>query len=128
MKAVLIAGTLAATLMASSASAQGFNLSGRWQCTEMCLGPQGSFAFITQHGWQLNTLNEAGQPSPGWIDYPGHLWLQSGQGAFVSPDGDTIQFDHGTIWARAPEVVLPPSPPPLPPPPPPPRHKHKHKY
>jgi hypothetical protein len=63
-------------LGASDASAQGVNLSGRWQCVASCLGPQGSFAYITQNGWDLNVLNESGMPSRAWIDYPGHIWVE----------------------------------------------------
>jgi hypothetical protein len=114
MKAVLIAGALSAALMASGASAQDVNLSGRWQCIAGCLGPIGSFAFITQNRWNLNVLNEAGQPSRGWIDYPGHIWLEGpGIGALYSPDGVGLQFDNGTVWQRAPEIVPGPPPPPL---------------
>jgi hypothetical protein len=114
-KTVLIASLLSTTLVASGASAQGINLSGRWQCIAGCLGPIGSFAYITQNGWQMNVLNEAGQPTKGWIDYPGHIWLAGpGVGAFYSPDGIGLQFDNGTVWQRAPEVLLAPSPPPPP--------------
>jgi len=113
MKVVSIASALSVALLASSASAQGVNLSGRWECIAMCLGPVGSFAFITQNGWELNALSEAGQPSRGWIDYPGHIWLQRpGIGAVYSPDGAGLQFDNGTVWRRAPEIVAPPPPPP----------------
>ena len=114
MKIIYAVTALSAALMVSAASAQGVNLSGRWDCIAMCLAPPGNPAFITQNGWQLNALNEAGMPSRGWIDYPGHLWLEQAHvGALISPDGDTLQFDNGTIWQRAPE--LPPPPPPLPP-------------
>ena len=109
-KAVLTAIALSAALAASDASAQGVNLSGRWQCVALCLGPQGSYAYITQYGWDLNLLSEAGVPSRAWIDYPGHIWVQrANEGAIYSPDGFTLQFDRGTVWQRAPE--LPPPPP-----------------
>jgi hypothetical protein len=112
MKAVLIASALSAVLAAGSASAQDVNLSGRWQCIAMCLGPTGSFAFITQNGWQLNVLSEAGQPSRGWIDYPGHIWLERpGLGAVYAPGGLGLQFDNGAVWQRAPEMAVPPPPP-----------------
>ncbi len=118
MKVILTAIALSAAVVSSDASAQGINLSGRWQCVAACLGPQGSFAYITQNGWDLNVLNEAGQPSRAWIDYPGHIWVErANQGAIYSPDGFTVQFDSGTVWQRAPEV------PPPPPPPPPPRRR-----
>ena|ERR1700733_12009232 len=109
MKIVVIAGVLSAALV-TGASAQGVNLSGQWQCIATCLGPTGSFAYITQNGWELNVLNEAGQPTRGWIDYPGHVWLQSpGLGGLYSPDGVALQFDNGTIWRRAPELPPPPA-------------------
>jgi hypothetical protein len=57
----------------------------------------------------LNLVNEIGQPSRAWIDWPGHLWAQYWEeGAVVSPDGMTIQFDRGTVWQRD----LGPPPPP----------------
>ncbi len=111
MKIVLAAIALSAALIASDASAQGVNLSGRWQCMALCLGPPGGFAFITQNGWDLNVLNDIGVPSRAWVDYPGHIWVERAhEGAIYSPDGFTLQFDRGTIWQRAPEV---PPPPPL---------------
>jgi hypothetical protein len=80
------------------ASAQGFGtLTGRYQCVENCTGPE--FAYVTQNGWELNLVNEAGQPSRAWIDYPGHLWAERwNEGAIFSPDGFSIQFDDGTVW------------------------------
>jgi len=66
---------------------------------------------VTQNGWELNMVNDVGQPSRAWVNYPGRLWIDRLQeGAIYSPDGMTIQFDHGTIWQRA--VELPPPPPP----------------
>jgi hypothetical protein len=117
MRALWVATALSAALFASDASAQGVNLNGRWECVTNCLGPPGSFAFITQDGYQLNLVSEAGVPSRGWIDYPGHIWLERGLGALYS-NGFTIQFDNGTVWQRAPEL-----PPPVYAPPPPPRHR-----
>ncbi|MGD0151562.1 MAG: hypothetical protein ABSB77_23540 [Xanthobacteraceae bacterium] len=107
MKSVLTA--IALSMIASAASAQGVNLTGRWQCIQNCPAPPGSFGFITQNGWDLNVVNEAGMASRAWIDYPGHIWIDwADQGAIFSPDGFTLQFDSGTIWQRAPE--LPPRP------------------
>src|SRR5262245_6690876 len=107
-------GTIAilAALMATSASAQvqGVDLNGRYQCVLMCLGAPGSPAFITQNGWELNILNDVGEPSRAWVNYPGRIWVdRANQGAIYTPDGMTIQFDRGTIWQRA--LVLPPPPP-----------------
>jgi hypothetical protein len=109
MKVMLSIVALMAALVASDASAQGVNLTGRWQCIALCLGPPGSFAFITQNGWELNVVNDAGQPSRAWVDYPGHIWVdRENQGAIYSPDGFTLQFDRGTILQRVLEVPPPP--------------------
>ena len=112
MKALMSAIALSATVLASAASAQGVNLSGRWQCVASCLGPPGGFAYITQNGWDLNLLSEAGVASRAWIDYPGHIWVdRANLGAVYSPEGFALQFDNGTVWQRAP--ALPPPPPPV---------------
>ena len=101
MSAMAVAATVIAT--AAPAQVQGVDLNGRWRCAEFCLGPPGSFALITQNGWELNVLNDADQPSRGWVDYPGRIWVeQAQQGAIYSPDGMRIQFDRGTVWLRAP--------------------------
>jgi hypothetical protein len=56
-------------------------------------------AFVTQNGWDINVVNEVGLPSRAWIDYPGHIWVQSwNEGAIYSSDGMTIQFDRGVVW------------------------------
>src|SRR5208282_4842925 len=108
VRTVFAAIALLTTFAAFGASAQGVNLSGPWQCVAQCLAPPGSFAYITQYGWDLNLVNEAGIPSRAWIDYPGHIWVQrANQGAIYSPDGFTLQFDSGTVWQR-PQVPPPP--------------------
>jgi hypothetical protein len=112
--AVMSAIALSAVLSASSASAQGANLSGQWQCVTLCLGPPGSIAYITQNGWELNILNDGGEPSRAWVDWPGHIWIdRAQQGAIYSPDGLTLQFDRGTVWQRAPIVPVVVTPPPV---------------
>jgi hypothetical protein len=89
------------------ASGVGLGLSGQFQCIAGCAG--GGPAFVTQNGWDLNLVNEIGQPSRAWIDYPGHIWVQSwNEGAVYSPDQMTIQFDNGTVWARNVILVAPP--------------------
>ena len=91
---------------AGDASAQGVNLSGRWQCVANCIGQQGG--FITQNGWELNLVNDAGEPSRAWVDYPGRIWIERlDQGAIYSPDGVMLQFDRGTLWKRVPDVPPP---------------------
>jgi hypothetical protein len=111
MKALQFMGSLAAFLIATSASAEGpyMNLTGQWQCVALCLGPPGSLAFITQNGWDMNIVNDAGVPSRAWIDYPGHIWVErANDGAVYSPDGLRLQFDRGAVWQRAPVVIPPP--------------------
>ena len=100
-------------LTATDASAQGVNLTGQFRCVQMCApGLQGQPAFVTQNGSNLNLLNEAGEPSRGWTDWPGHIWADNWhQGALFSSDGMTIQFDRGTVWQR--DLGEPPAPPPL---------------
>jgi hypothetical protein len=110
MRAVLSAIAMSAALVATDASAQGVNLTGQYVCVAMCSGLQGQFAYITQNGSELNVVNDAGEASRAWIDYPGRIWIdRANEGAIYSPDGMTVQFDRGTIWQRA-VVVLPPPP------------------
>src|ERR1700722_5102348 len=108
MKVLLSAVAVLVSLYAVDASAQSANLSGRWQCMALCLGPTGSYAFITQNGWDMNILNDVGEPSRAWVDYPGHIWIdRSNQGAIFWPNGFTLQFDRGAIWQRAPDMPPP---------------------
>jgi hypothetical protein len=58
MKTLLAAIALSATMAASGASAQGVNLTGRWQCVALCAGLAGGFAFITQNGWDLEHFQD----------------------------------------------------------------------
>ena len=105
-----VIGVLLAASAAADASAQveGINLTGQYKCVAACAGD--GDAFITQYGWQLNVTSDAGVPSRAWVEYPGRIWVeQAGQGARYSTDGNTIQFDRGTIWQRIPEA--PPAPP-----------------
>jgi hypothetical protein len=94
------------------APGQVLNISGQFQCVEGCAGGLAGAAFVTQNGWDLNLVNELGQPTRAWIDWPGHIWAQNwNEGAVYSPDGMTIQFDNGTVWRRNIELlVLRPSP------------------
>jgi hypothetical protein len=94
------------------APGQVLNLSGPFQCLEGCAGGPPGTAFVTQNGRDLNLVNELGQPTKAWIDWPGHIWAQNwNEGAVYSPDGMTIQFDNGTVWRRNIELlVLRPNP------------------
>jgi hypothetical protein len=98
---------LAANLTGASAqSAQFLNLTGEFQCVRLCLAGPPAFAYLTQADWQLNLVNEAGIPSRGWIDYPGHIWAETwNEGAVYSPDGMTIQFDNGAVWQRVVDIA-----------------------
>jgi hypothetical protein len=104
LASVLVLSAFAAT----HAAAQELNLSGRYVCLQGCSADiPGAFAYVTQNGWNLNLVNEAGQPSRAWIDWPGRIWADNyQQGALVSPDGMVIQFDRGTVWQR--DIGLPP--------------------
>lgn len=97
----------------TGASAQDVvNLSGEFTCVQGCMNNSPGPAFVTQNGWTMNFVNEAGQPTRAWIDRPGHIWTDFWQeGATYSPDGMSIVFDSGSVWQRG---FVPP-PPPLPP-------------
>ena len=101
------------TQAAAAAPGQVLNLSGQFLCVEGCAAGLPALAFVTQNGWDLNLVNELGQPTRAWVDWPGHIWaLNWNEGAVYSPDGMTIQFDNGTVWLRNIElVVLPLAPP-----------------
>jgi len=116
MRVGFLAAAALLAMASTETSAQVLNLSGPYRCVQGCIeGLIDQPAFITQRGWDLSLVNEAGMPSRAWIDRPGPIWVDSAhEGAIYSVDGMTIQFDGGTIWQRAPE---------LPPPPPPQRHR-----
>lgn len=113
MKITLYAIGVLAAVFATEASAQPINLTGKYQCIQNCrYGSLGSPAYVTQNGWDINLVNEAGQSSRAWIDWfsPARIWAESwNEGAVYSPDGMIIQFDRGPIWQR--DLGLPPPPP-----------------
>jgi hypothetical protein len=101
-----VAQTVATPLVSSGI---GPGLSGQFRCIAGCAGGLAGPAFVTQNGWDLNLVNEIGQPSRAWIDYPGHIWVRNwNEGAVYSADGMTIQFDNGTVWAKNVILVVPP--------------------
>jgi hypothetical protein len=111
IKVVLFAAALTA-LGASGVSAQVTNLSGQYRCVQGCKGGLAGPAYVTQYGWDLNLVNEVGEPSRAWVDWPGHIWAQYwNEGAVYSPDGMTIQFDNGSVWQRDIGAPTPPPPP-----------------
>ena len=92
MKLKLIFGVAIAalTVTAASAQVQVLNILCQYQCIQGCRG--GGLAYVTQNGWYLNLVNEIGQPSRAWIDWPGHIWAQYwNEGAVYSPDGMTVR-------------------------------------
>jgi hypothetical protein len=96
--------------VAAPVVASGVGLSGQFQCVAGCAGGLPGPAFVTQNGWELNLVNEIGQPSRAWIDWPGHIWVQSwNEGAVYSADAMTIQFDNGTVWAKNVILLVPPA-------------------
>jgi hypothetical protein len=109
MKALAIIAALTGVGVASASAEEVLLLAGQYQCVQNCRGP--GLAYIAQSARELRLVNEAGQPSPGWIDEAGHLWAKFwSEGAVYSPDGFII-FDDGTAWQR----IVPEPPPPLPP-------------
>jgi hypothetical protein len=94
----------------AAAAGQVLNLSGQFLCVEGCAGGRSGLAFVTQNGWDINLVNELGQPTRAWVDWPGHIWaLNWNEGAVYSFDGLTIQFDNGTVWRRKIELLVLPS-------------------
>jgi hypothetical protein len=107
MRAKIIALIALSALGATSASAQSVgtqhlppDLTGLYRCVRHCAG-RGP-AHIFQRGWDLYLTNEVGHSAEGWIDRPGHIRSRSSdECAVYSPDGFTIQFDHGAVWVLA---------------------------
>ncbi len=114
MKVSLYVVGILAALFVTEASAQPVNLTGKYQCFTNCrYGLIGSRAYVTQNGWDINVVNEAGESSRAWFDWfsPTRIWFERwNQGAVYTPDAMIIQFDNGTIWQR--DLGLPPPPPP----------------
>ena len=105
-KRILLFMCALSALAASSASAQpAVNLNGIYRCVQGCvLSFEGRPAFVTQNGWNINIVTEAGIPVQAWFDWNApntRIWMEAlHQGAVYSPDGTTIQFDRGTVWQR----------------------------
>jgi hypothetical protein len=99
---------LVAACVATGASAQSANLSGRYNCIAMCRGEYQP--YITQNGPELNLVTEAGVPSRAWPDWAfptTRIWVDAlVQSAVYTPDGLVIQFDSGTVWRR--DIARPP--------------------
>ncbi len=102
MKRLPLAIGIIAALAGTDASAQSVNLTGIYTCVDMCRGQLP--AHVTQNGYEINLLTEAGVPARAWPDWfapASRIWIDAfNQGAVYSPDGMVIQFDNGTIWHR----------------------------
>jgi hypothetical protein len=104
----VVAPAVVAPVIAAPAPGQVLNVSGQFECIQGCAGGLPGLAFVTQNGWDLNLVNELGQPTRAWVDWPGHIWAQSwNEGAVYSPDGMTIQFDNGAVWQRSLQLLQP---------------------
>src|SRR5260370_3764914 len=89
----------AAVFAATAASAQTVNLTGTYRCIEGGRAARvGSPAFVTQNGWNLNLVNEAGQPSRPWPDATPpttKIWADDWHvNAVYSPAVMTLHFDN----------------------------------
>jgi hypothetical protein len=105
---LVAAPVVVAPMIAAPAPGQVLNVSGQFECIQGCAGGLPGLAFVTQSGWDLNLVNELGQPTRAWVDWPGHIWAQSwNEGAVYSPDGMTIQFDNGAVWQRSLQLLEP---------------------
>lgn len=103
MRTCVLAATVFALMAATGASAQpGVNLTGTYRCVQGCVpGFEGKPAFVTQNGWDINIVTEAGISAQAWFDWfsPGRIWIEAmHQGAVYAHGGATIQFDRGTVW------------------------------
>jgi hypothetical protein len=104
----VVAPAVVAPIIAAPVPGQVLNVSGQFECIQGCAGGLPGLAFVTQNGWDLNLVNELGQPTRAWVDWPGHIWAQSwNEGAVYSPDGMTIQFDNGAVWQRSLQLLEP---------------------
>ena len=83
------------------------NVDGVFRCVMNCRGGlEGARTYVGQSGWQVNLINESGDSSTGYIQWPSRIWVDKwNEGANVSADGTKIQFDHGTVWVREVPVV-----------------------
>ena len=97
MKRLLLATAMVAALAATGASAQSINLTGIYTCVDKC---QGGFpAHVTQNGYSLNLLTEAGVPARAWPDWfspASRIWIDAFiEGAVYSPDGIAFSSTMG---------------------------------
>src|SRR5258705_12990107 len=89
--------SVALAMFATDAMAQGVDLSGRYQCVQLCrAGFQFAPAYVTQNGWKLNVVDEAGDSSRAWGDLAGQIRVpHRDEGPNLSADGGTLSFDRG---------------------------------
>ena len=83
-------------MFSAAVSAQDvLNLSGQFRCVQGCdagCAATRKPAYVSQRGWNMRLVNEAGVPARAWIDRPGHIWGRRyvDIGAIYSADGMTI--------------------------------------
>src|SRR5258708_16902617 len=103
MKLAPFALAAAAVLNATGASAQTINLSGAYRCIEGCRADNP--AFVTQNGYELNLVNEAGASSRAWPDAfapASRIWPDNwNMSPVYSPAAMAIHFANETIYPPA---------------------------
>jgi hypothetical protein len=102
---VLAAAVLVLSTVTGVSAQPAVSLTGTYKCMQGCVpGFEGKQAFVTQNGWNINIVTEAGVSVQAWFDWwspTTRIWMEAlHQGAVYSPDGATIQFDRGTVWQR----------------------------
>ena len=101
----LMAGMLTALTVSCASAKPAVNLSGTYRCVQGCApGFEDRPAFVTQNGWDINIVTEAGASAQAWFDWfsPNtRIWIEAiHQGAVFASDGTTLQFDRGRVWKR----------------------------
>ena len=81
---------LSAACAATGASAETVNLTGTYQCIQMCRdGALGAPTFITQNGDAVNLTTETGESYRAWPDWnapASRIWIEArGEGASIRP-------------------------------------------
>lgn len=104
-RSLLMAAMLNVFAIGTSFAQPAISLTGTYQCVQGCAyGFAGKNAYITQNGWDLNIVTEAGVAARGsfdWFAPTSRIWIEAlHQGAVYSANGLTIQFDRGSVWDR----------------------------
>jgi hypothetical protein len=102
MKRAFRVACLAAAISTPAFADPPVDIDGVYRCVQRCRpGYEGLRTYVGQSGSQINLVNEYGDSSTGYIDWPRRIWtFKWNEGAMVSPDGMKIQFDSGKVWVR----------------------------